>query len=406
MASHLNKDRRQFLNIAGRLVCAGSGLVLAPHAGAAAGTKITGVHFHEDRGRMKLHLDLDEIPASFKVFVLDNPQRVVVDLASSRVSTLLSRDLKARGTVKRIRYGKRNVDDLRIVLDVNGKPADVSGRIYQFKGTKRKRLVVDLGLKPITPVEADEPVDAADLRDIVIAIDAGHGGKDPGAIGHKKTQEKEITLLIAKELHKKLRKRKGFKPLLIRDDDRYLSLPERVRRARAGRADLLISVHADAFPKKSAHGSSVFALSTKGASSRAAELLAETENQADKLFGEIVVGDSTAPLTRTLIDLAQNAVLESSIECGSLILKQLGKVNTLHKEHVEQAGFAVLRAPDVPSLLVETAFISNPREEAKLKSRRHRRKLAKAITEGVVEYFVENAPPDSIVASLVKRNRG
>lgn len=405
MATHHNKHRRQFLNVAGRLVCAGGGLLVAENA-VADQTKVTGVYFHEDRGRMKLHLDLDTVPSNYKVFVLDNPQRIVVDLASSRVSTLLSRDLKARGTVRRIRYGKRNHDDLRIVLDVNGKPADVSSRIYQFKGTRRKRLVVDLGMKPITPVESDKPVDAADLRDIVIAIDAGHGGKDPGAIGHLKTQEKEITLKIARELEKKLRRRKGFKPVLIRNDDRYLALPERVRRARASRADLLISIHADAFPQKSARGSSVFALSTKGATSRAAELLAKTENQADKLFGEITVGDSSEPLTRTLIDLAQNAVLESSIECGSLVLEHIGKVNTLHKSHVEQGGFAVLRAPDVPSILVETAFISNPREERKLRSKRHQRKLAKAMAEGVVDYFMKHAPPDSVIASLVSKQRG
>jgi N-acetylmuramoyl-L-alanine amidase len=355
---------------------------------------------------MKLHLDLNQVPAGYKVFVLDNPQRIVIDLASSRFSTLLSRDLKARGTVRRIRYGKRNQDDLRIVLDVNIKPGDVSGRMYQFKGSSVKRLVVDLGMRPITPAAEDRPVDATDLRDILIAIDAGHGGKDPGAIGHLKTQEKDITLKIARELEKKLKRRKGFKPFLIRRDDRYLALAERVRLARAGRADLLISIHADAFPKRSAHGSSVFALSTKGASSRAAELLAKTENQADKLFGEITVGDSSEALSKMLIDLAQNAVLESSIECGGYILNQLSRVNTLHKAQVEQAGFAVLRAPDVPSLLVETAFISNPKEERKLRSKRHQRKLAGAIAEGVVEYFMQNAPPDSVVASLVSKQRG
>ncbi len=405
MATHLTTNRRGFLSAA----CSVGGLWLASPAQSADAptqTKVTGVYFHEDRGRMKLHLDLDSVPANYKVFVLDNPQRIVVDLASSRFSTLLSRDLKARGTVRRIRYGKRNQDDLRIVLDVNLKPSEVSSRIYQFRGTDLKRLVVDLGMKPVTAPDNDQPVDAVDLRDIVIAIDAGHGGKDPGAIGHLKTQEKDITLKIARELEKKLRRRKGFKPFLIRKDDRYLALGERVRRARAGRADLLISVHADAFPQKSAHGSSVFALSTKGASSKAAQVLAETENQADKLFGEIAVGDSNEALSKMLIDLAQNAVLESSIECGSLILEQLGKVNTLHKPQVEQGGFAVLRAPDVPSLLVETAFISNPREERKLRSRRHQRKLAKAISQGVVDYFMQNAPPDTVVASLVNKNRG
>lgn len=408
MSSPFDSKRRQFLNLASQTMCVGTAglLVAAPTKVLADQTQVMGVRFHEDRGRMKMHLDIDSIPSSYKVFKLENPDRVVVDLKSSRISTLLSRELKARGTVRRIRYGKRNHDDLRIVLDVNGKPADVSGRAYEFKGTDRKRLVVDLGMKPMTAPDFDKPVDAADLRDIVIAIDAGHGGKDPGAIGHLSTQEKEITLSVARELEKKLRRRKGFKPVLVRDADRYLALQERVRRARNSRADFLVSIHADAFPDRSARGSSVFALSTKGASSKAAAVLAKTENQSDKLFGEISVSDSSEALSRTLIDLAQNAVLESSIECGRVLLNHLGKVNTLHKSKVEQAGFAILRAPDVPSILVETAFISNPREERKLRSRRHQRKLANALADGLVEYFMANAPPDTVIASHVSKRRG
>ena len=374
--------------------------------GEATQVQVTGVRFHEDRGRMKMHLDLDRLPESHNVFTLENPHRIVIDLPSSRVSTLLSKELKARGTVRRIRYGKRNFDDLRIVLDINGEPGNVSSRVYQFKGVKKKRIVVDLGMAPITAEEKDELIDAADLRDIVVAIDAGHGGKDPGAIGFKGTQEKDVTLKISKELYKRLRRKKGFKPVLIREADEYLSLTDRVRVARENRADLLVSVHADAFPDKSANGTSVYALSTDQPSSRAAELLARTENQADKLFGEIAVPRSERHLHKTLIDLAQNAVLESSIECGDVILKHLAKVSELHKPTVEQGGFAVLRAPDVPSLLVETAFISNPREERKLRSWLYQRKMAKAMSAGIVDFFESNAPPDSIVASRVDRKRG
>lgn len=366
---------------------------------------MTGVRFHEDRGRMKLHIDLSELPDTHNVFTLERPHRIVIDLPASRVSTLLSKELKARGTVRRIRYGKRNFNDLRIVLDMNDKPGLVSSRVYQFKGTNKKRLVVDLGMAPVTAEEKDSPVDAADLRDIVIAIDAGHGGKDPGAIGFKGTQEKDVTLKMAKYLHRRLRGRKGFKPVLIREADQYLSLTDRVHLARQSRADLLVSLHADAFPIKSAHGSSVYALSTKKPSSRAAELLARTENQADKLFGEIAVADSGKHLSKTLIDLAQNAVLESSIECGDVILQHLAEVSTLHKPTVEQGGFAVLRAPDVPSLLVETAFISNPSEERKLRSRRFQKKMARSIADGIVDYFNNNAPPNTIVASRVARKR-
>jgi len=368
--------------------------------------QVSGVRFHEDRGRMKLHIDLNELPESYNVFTLESPHRIVIDLPSSRVSTLLSKELKARGTVRRIRYGKRNFDDLRIVLDMNDKPGTVSSRVYQFKGTTKKRLVVDLGMAPVTAEEIDKPVDSADLRNVIVAIDAGHGGKDPGAIGYRGTQEKDVTLKIAKELHKRLRGRQGFKPVLIREDDQYLSLTERVHLARQSRADLLVSLHADAFPDKSAHGTSIYALSTKKPSSRAAELLARTENQADKLFGEIAVAESSRHLSKTLIDLAQNAVLESSIECGDVILQHLDRVSTLHKPTVEQGGFAVLRAPDVPSLLVETAFISNPSEEKKLRSRRFQKKMAKAMAEGIVDYFMSHAPPNTIIASLIEKPRG
>ena len=399
-------SRRQFIQFAGQAVCAVPVAVSANARAQSAQVQVTGVRFHEDRGRMKLHLDLDRLPETHNVFTLENPQRIVIDLPSSRVSTLLSKELKARGTVRRIRYGKRNFDDLRIVLDLNGAPGSVSSRVYQFKGTNKKRIVVDLGMAPVTAQEQDEPVDAADLRDIIVAIDAGHGGKDPGAIGYRGTKEKDVTLKISRELYKRLRRAKGFKPVLIREADEYLSLTERVSLARQHRADLLVSVHADAFPDKSANGTSVYALSTKKPSSRAAELLARTENQADKLFGEIAVAETEEHLHKTLIDLAQNAVLESSIECGDVILKHLSRVSSLHKPTVEQGGFAVLRAPDVPSLLVETAFISNPREERKLRSWLYQRKMAKAMSAGIVEYFMENAPPDSVIASLIVQRRG
>lgn len=386
MATH-SDHRRNFLLLASRLACLGGLGLSAREVLAASQTRVTGVRFTAEDERMKMHIDLDELPAGYKIFTLENPQRIVLDLVNSRVATLLSDELKARGTVRRVRYGKRNASDLRIVLDVNAKPGDVAGQLYEFRGSSKVRLVVDLGMKPMTAPSADETIDAADRRDIVIAIDAGHGGRDPGALGYRKTREKDITLDIAFELERKLLRRKGFRPVLTRTADKYIALPERVHLARASRADFLVSIHADAYPKKTARGSSVFALSRSGASSRTAELLAQAENQVDKLFGEVSVDDSNEALSRVLVDLARNAVLESSMECGSAILDRLGRVNVLHKSEVEQANFAVLRAPDVPSLLVETAFISNPREERKLRSRRHQRKLAGAISDGLADYF-------------------
>ena len=405
MATH-SDHRRNFLLLASRLACLGGLGLSAREVLAASQTRVTGVRFTAEDERMKMHIDLDELPAGYKIFTLENPQRIVLDLVNSRVATLLSDELKARGTVRRVRYGKRNASDLRIVLDVNAKPGDVAGQLYEFRGSSKVRLVVDLGMKPITAPSADETIDAADRRDIVIAIDAGHGGRDPGALGYRKTREKDITLDIAFELERKLLRRKGFRPVLTRTADKYIALPERVHLARASRADFLVSIHADAYPKKTARGSSVFALSRSGASSRTAELLAQAENQVDKLFGEVSVDDSNEALSRVLVDLARNAVLESSMECGSAILDRLGRVNVLHKSEVEQANFAVLRAPDVPSLLVETAFISNPREERKLRSRRHQRKLAGAISDGLADYFTLNPPPDSKLAAQKNRRTG
>ena len=398
-------QRRNFLLLASRLACLGGLGLSAREALAASQTRVTGIRFTAERERMKMHVDLDELPAGYKIFTLENPQRIVLDLTNSRVATLLSNELKARGTVRRVRYGKRNASDLRIVLDVNAQPGDVSGQLYEFRGSSKVRLVVDLGMAPLTAPSADEAIDSADRRDIVIAIDAGHGGRDPGALGYRKTREKDVTLDIAFELERKLRRRKGFRPVLTRTTDKYIALGDRVQAARSSRADFLISIHADAYPKKTARGSSVFALSRDGASSRTAELLAQAENQVDKLFGEVSVRESNEALSRVLVDLARNAVLESSIECGDAILEKLGRVNVLHKSQVEQANFAVLRAPDVPSLLVETAFISNPREERRLRPRRHQRKLAGAIADGVVDYFSANPPPDSIIA-LDSRRRG
>ncbi len=405
MATH-SDHRRNFLLLASRLACLGGLGLSAREVLAASQTRVTGVRFTAEDERMKMHIDLDELPAGYKIFTLENPQRIVLDLVNSRVATLLSDELKARGTVRRVRYGKRNASDLRIVLDVNAKPGDVAGQLYEFRGSSKVRLVVDLGMKPMTAPSADETIDAADRRDIVIAIDAGHGGRDPGALGYRKTREKDITLDIAFELERKLLRRKGFRPVLTRTADKYIALPERVHLARASRADFLVSIHADAYPKKTARGSSVFALSRSGASSRTAELLAQAENQVDKLFGEVSVDDSNEALSRVLVDLARNAVLESSMECGSAILDRLGRVNVLHKSEVEQANFAVLRAPDVPSLLVETAFISNPREERKLRSRRHQRKLAGAISDGLADYFTLNPPPDSKLAAQKNRRTG
>ena len=225
----------------------------------------------------------------------------------------------------------------------------------------------------------------------MVAIDPGHGGEDPGAIGRRGTYEKTVTLAIAKKLKASLDDDPGMRAMLTRDDDYFVPLDVRVQKARRVQADLFISIHADAFTTPSARGSSVFALSEHGATSAAARWLAQHENDAD-LIGGINIDARDPMLARTLLDLSQTAQINDSLRVGRSVLAGIGAVNALHKGSVEQAGFAVLKAPDIPSILVETAFISNPEEEQKLKDDRHQRKLADSIRTGVRRYFAQNPP--------------
>ncbi len=228
-------------------------------------------------------------------------------------------------------------------------------------------------------------------RPIVIAVDPGHGGEDPGAVGPRGTCEKNVTLAIAKRLAAMLNAQPGMRAMLTRDDDYFVPLKVRVQKARRVQADLFISIHADAFTTPTARGSSVFALSEHGATSAAARWLAQRENDADLIGG--VNLDSKEPfLARTLLDLSQTAQINDSLRVGRSVLEGIGAVNSLHKGSVEQAGFAVLKAPDIPSILVETAFISNPDEELKLKSNKHQQQFAESIFGGVKRYFARNPP--------------
>jgi N-acetylmuramoyl-L-alanine amidase len=226
---------------------------------------------------------------------------------------------------------------------------------------------------------------------ITVAIDAGHGGEDPGAIGAHGTREKDVTLAIARRLKEHIDRIDNMRAVLIRDGDYFLPLHERVARARRHQADLFVSIHADAFLKPTARGSSVYALSERGASSAAAKWLARKENEAD-LIGGVNIDVKDAYLKQTLIDLAQTATIADSLKLGRAVLDELGGVNTLHKPHVEQAGFAVLKAPDIPSILVETAFISNPEEEKKLNDDAYQDRMAAALANGIKRYFDKNPP--------------
>ena len=228
-------------------------------------------------------------------------------------------------------------------------------------------------------------------RPIVIVLDPGHGGEDPGAVGRRGTREKDIVLVIAKLLRARLHDDQKFRIALTRDADFFVPLEQRVQRARQLRSDLLVSIHADAFVHPDANGSSVFALSERGATSTAAKWLANRENEAD-LIGGVNIGMKDGFLARTLLDLSQTAQINDSLKLGRLVLTELGGVNRLHKMNVEQAGFAVLKAPDIPSILIETAFISNPQEEKKLRDPKYQTKMAHAIADGIKRYFAKNPP--------------
>ena len=239
-----------------------------------------------------------------------------------------------------------------------------------------------------------EPPFAANVdrrRKITIALDPGHGGEDPGAIGRRGTYEKHVVLAIAKKLKTMIDAEPGMRAMLTRDDDYFVPLAARVQKARRVRADLLVSIHADAFTVPTARGSSVFALSEHGATSAAAKWLAQKENAAD-LIGGVNLDGRDPVLARTLLDLSQTAQITDSLKAGRHVLNGIGTINPLHRTIVEQAGFAVLKAPDIPSILVETAFISNPEEEQKLRNDRHQSKFAESMCEGIKGYFARNPP--------------
>ncbi len=300
----------------------------------------------------------------------------------------------------------------RLVLDIYPeKPADPLLALLQPKPDPIGEMAAPPTLEATTPelpVVKMQPIDKAPEklaerpaekpaakpkidRLVIVAVDAGHGGEDPGARGRHGTREKDVTLAIAKRLKAAIDREPNMRAVLIRDGDYFVPLGQRVVKARRVQADLFVSVHADAWVKPDARGSSVFALSERGATSAAARMLAQKENESD-LIGGVNFGVRDPVLARTLLDLSQTATISDSLKLGRHVLSQLGDVNELHKQSVEQAGFAVLKAPDVPSILVETAFISNPEEEKRLKDSAYQEKMSAAILAGIKRYLAQNPP--------------
>ena len=317
------------------------------------------------------------------LFTLENPYRVVIDLIDTRKSEAIAVSRKTTNLLTGLRSANRTNGRLRVVLDLQGK---VRPRSFELKpdGKSGHRLVVDLhatNLSP-TPIKTSQQERSQRKEHFVIAIDPGHGGRDPGAIGKKGTREKDIALAVGKKMKTLVNRTPGYKAILTRDADRYVSLRNRVKKAREVEADIFVSLHADAFSKSHVKGASVYALSLSGASSEAARWAAKKENASD-LIGGISLDDKDDLIASVLLDLSQTATIQDSLELGSDVLSQIGKVSRLNNKKVQQAGFAVLKAPDMPSILIETAFLSNPAEEQKLRSPKHQQKLAKAVFSGI-----------------------
>ncbi len=338
-------------------------------------------------------------PVEYEIFILENPHRVVIDLKDTRADTDFDPRVVAvgRNLLRDLRAAPRN-DDYRIVLDVKQR-LNPKGFTLNPVAPYGHRLVVDLygGTTVSRPAIVPKP---DGRRDIIIAIDAGHGGEDPGAVGPDRVREKIVVLQIAERLRKKFAAAQGYEPVMVRTGDYYVGHRKRMKIARSVRADLFLSIHADAFKSPGVSGASVYTLSDRGASSETARWLAEKENRADLIggVGDVSLDDKGDLLRHVLLDLSMDANRSASIEAGESVVRNLKLVAKMHKKRVEQAGFIVLKSPDIPSILVETGFISNPAEAHRLSSADYQEKLAGALYAGVRNFMEANAPEGTLVA--------
>ncbi|MBP8080754.1 MAG: N-acetylmuramoyl-L-alanine amidase, partial [Arenimonas sp.] len=437
----LSVGRRQLLRYAGATLI----LSVSPLAGAAARRpSVLSVRVWPAADYTRVTLEHDA-PLKFTHFTVENPDRLVVDIEGVEFNSVL--DSLARKVtdddpyIKLLRAGRYKPGVVRLVMELKSK---VMPQVFEVKpvGEYGHRLVLDV--YPLTPVDplmslvegrkdAVEPLkldaepktqeltakkaepaapEAPEIRTtrksgkpivdrlVTITLDPGHGGEDPGAVGRRGTYEKNVTLAVAKRLKARIDAEPNMRAVLTRDSDFFVPLQMRVQKARRVQSDLFLSIHADAWVKPDARGSSVFVLSERGASSTQARLLAQRENEAD-LVGGVNLSAKDLFLARTLLDLSQTATISDSLKLGKYLLGELGSVNTLHKTSVEQAGFAVLKAPDIPSALIETAFISNPDEERRLNDNAYQDKLADAIVRGVRQFFIKHPPgPKARLASI------
>ena len=403
-----NPGRRRLLQ-----TVAASWMLSVSKVGFAASSQVIAVRIWPSSTYTRITLE-SSTPLKYKQFLLSSPARVVVDIEGVHLNSVLKglgdKVQQSDPYIQQARVGQFDANTVRMVIELK---RSINPHVFTLKPVAEfhNRLVVDLypeegavsaeddpllalledynrgDVERTLPPEAAKDGQAGRSRPLVIMLDPGHGGEDPGAIGKYKTREKDVVLQIARRLQKLIAREKNMKAHMTRNEDVFIPLKVRVAKARKLRADLFISIHADAFTSRAAKGSSVFALSTKGATSSAARFLAQTQNESDQIGGVSKSGDKY--LDHTMFDLVQTATINDSLKFGKEVLTRMGKINPLHKNKVDQAGFAVLKAPDIPSILVETAFISNINEEKKLRTAHFQQQVAESILAGIKAYFAQ-----------------
>lgn len=413
------------LSLLAACLCAVAAVMVGAMAWAAAGAvTVKDVRLWAGPDSTRLVFDLSGPLSNHQLLELKNPDRVVLDIpAAALAGNALP---NGQGFVKQLRAGKRPDGSLRLVVDLTA-PARPRSFTVGPQQTYGHRLVLDLepagssgsvlaNARPpastpapaarATPAEPPAVVKAANDakdRDVIVAIDAGHGGVDPGSIGKRGTYEKHVTLAIARRLKERVDREPGMRAVLTRDTDIFVPLRERIQRARRQQADIFVSIHADAFKDRSVAGSSVYVLSARGASDESTRWLADRENASD-LIGGVKLDDKDSVLASVLLDLSQSASMSASVDAADKVMNSLYRVGNITKRGVKHAGFLVLKSPDIPSILVETAFISNPTEEARLVDPKHQQRLAEAIHAGIRGYFYANPPPGTLIAKLRSRS--
>ncbi len=374
-------------------------MILSSEAVSASVAQIQGVRMWASPESTRLVIDLSSA-VEHRLSRLSNPERVVIDVNQAKLPRPITNLNYKNGSIADIRSANKKQNKVRLVLDLKHK---VHPKSFLLKPNAKYgyRLVIDLekinNKTQSSTHKIIKSVNSSKKRDLIVAIDAGHGGEDPGARGPRGTKEKHVVLAIARKLRDMVNKKAGMKAVMIRNGDYYISLRGRTKKARRLNADIFISIHADAFKNPKAHGASVFILSSRGATSEAAKWLAKKENEAD-LVGGVSLDDKDDMLVKMLLDLSQTATIEASNSAASRVLSRLARIGDTHKSTVERAGFAVLKSPDIPSLLVETGFISNYKEEKLLKSSSYQKKIASAILSGVDGYFKQYPIPGTIYA--------